>query len=484
MLNKLKEECSLKLTENGAIALRTTGDYRLDWFAESGSMRNLADEEIINRFMNVLSTNKLDAMKLLFFTRDVLGLGERRTARVVFKFLANYYPELLMKNIHLIPAFGRWDDLIHICIDTKCESAMIDLIKVQLDIDLASEREVSLLGKWMPSVNTSSKDTKALARKLCKKLGLSEKEYRKMLSTLRAKIKVTETLMSANRWSEIEYNRLTSKNNLLYAGAFRKHDKERYTNYLDNVSQGTMKMNVATLYPYEITRQVMNLGCENKEELNLMWNNLPNYIPQDKDIIAVVDVSGSMFGSCYNNIAPIDIAISLGLICARQMNGKFKNHFITFSSNPKLVEIPEHLDLYDTVRFMSKSDWGMSTDLEKVFNLLLNTAIKHNFKSEDMPNIVVISDMEINECSGNYTKIFAEAMREKFNSYGYTLPKITWWNVDATSQTFLASKDSEDMTLVSGASPLMFDLVARGGTPMDMLNIKVLDNVRYDCITV
>ena len=483
MLLGLKKELNKKRTENGANALYSTGDARLDWFAECGSMRNLEEKEILRRFVKVLDIDKLDALKLLFYTRDVLAVGERRTARVVFRYLANSYPELLLKNLHLISEFGRWDDIIDICIDTKCEYHMIELIKEQLKKDLASTKGVSLLAKWLPSPNTSSKKTKDLAKKIYKKLGLTEREYRKILSSLRSKIDVVECKMSSNRWSEIDYNRLTSKNNLLYTDAFKKHDKERYTDYMDRVNTGEAKINTGTLFPYEIIRKVNEYNCRNKEELNTIWNNLPNYIPKNKNILCVVDVSGSMYGG-RSSISPIYIALSLGLICARQMKGQFKNHFITFSKKPQLVEIAEGLNLYDTVRFMSQADWGMNTNLEKVFNLILEVAIKNNIPSNEIPDIVVISDMEIDSCNNNQEAIFGEYMRNKFNSNGYELPHITWWNVDARNQTFLASKDSPNMTLVSGASATLFDAVAKGKTPIDVLYDKVFNNVRYDCIEI
>lgn len=483
MLQGLKNELSIKETENGATALNTTGDTRLDWFAECGALRNVSEIEILTRFSKVLSVDKLDAMKLLFYTRDTDAVGERRTFRIIFKYLAESFPELVIKNLHLVSEFGRWDDIVETCMGTPCEDAMVDLIGKQLAIDLVSENEVTLLGKWLPSPNTSSKETRAMAKKIYTKLDLSERDYRKMLSTLRKKINVTECLMSSNNWDKIDYNKITSKNNLLYANAFKKHDEDRYLEHISKVISGEATINVGKLFPYEIVRRIRKTS-ENRKELDTIWNNLPNYVPQDKDILCVVDTSGSMTFSTYSEVTPIDIAISLGLLCAKQNNGAFKNHFMTFSSKPQLVEVPENLDIYDTVKFMERAEWGMSTNLESVFDLVLRTAIKNKMSSKDIPNLVVISDMEVNRAARDGNMIFAEAMKKRFEEHGFEFPSITWWNVDARNQTFLASKDSENMALVSGASSNLFDTVATGGTPIDVMYSKVLNNERYSCITV
>lgn len=79
--------------------------------------------------------------------------------------------------------------------DTKCEDKMINLIAKTLIDDCRTNRP-TLLAKWLPSENASSSDSKRLARKLAKKLSLSNREYRKTLSSIRNKIKIVENLLS------------------------------------------------------------------------------------------------------------------------------------------------------------------------------------------------------------------------------------------------------------------------------------------------
>lgn len=131
-------------------------------------------------------------MKILFFGRDVRGgLGERRVFRVIINWLAENRTESLRKNIELIPEFGRYDDLVSL-ISTACEKDALRTIRKQLEADLASDAEVSLLAKWLPSVNASNAETVRKAKRIARYLGMSDAEYRKTLVELRRKIRIME----------------------------------------------------------------------------------------------------------------------------------------------------------------------------------------------------------------------------------------------------------------------------------------------------
>lgn len=482
LLDELED--GTKLTTNGAKVLATTGDTRLDFFGELGSMRRLSSEEIIERFNIVFEEYPLDALKLLMYCRDRNMVGERNTARVIFRYLANNHSDIFIKNMSLIPHFGRWDDLILSSINTKSEKAMVGLLKEQLDLDLKAKYP-SLLGKWMPSINTSSSETKKVAIRLSKKLGMNSEEYRKLLSELRNKINIVERYMSSNKWSEIEYSKLTSKNNLIYSGAFSRHDKDRYEKYMEEVLNGKAKINTSKLFPYEIVRKCINNRKE-RDVMNTLWDKLPNYLPENaKDTLVVCDTSGSMTCS-MGRIKPIDVAISLTLYFGERNVGMFNNYFMTFSKKPELVKIQGN-DLYEKIININRADWGMSTNLESVYDLLLNTAIKNNLKQEDMvARIVIISDMNIDRCTyGSDRKLlFMDEMRRRFKEAGYEMPKCVFWNVESSNTSFLASKDDKDMSLMSGASASLFTAITKGNTPMEMLKELVLENEVYDNVRI
>lgn len=204
MLQELKKAANYRLTENGALTYASTMDHCLDLFATAGGLRHALEEEIINRFIRAYTENANLAMKILFYTRDVReGLGERRFFKVALKYLCENHRDSVIKNLEWIAEYGRYDDFL-VLMDTPCEKAAVDFLKNQLDSDIENLKQknnnISLLAKWLPSVNTSNKDKVRLGRKLAKAFGMSEKEYRKTLSALRNEIDILE-----NHLREVDY---------------------------------------------------------------------------------------------------------------------------------------------------------------------------------------------------------------------------------------------------------------------------------------
>jgi hypothetical protein len=484
MLNYLKQETNYTYTENGAVARATTGSSLLDFFAQAGAMRKRSEADIISAFTKAFSEDALRALKALFYFRDVRqGQGERRLFKVIAKYLAYHHTDVMAKNIHLIPEYGRWDDL-YVFFGTPLQDKVGQLIKEQFEKDLKSEHP-SLLAKWLKSENTSSKESRVLATMTRKILGLSPRQYRKALTSLRKKIDIVEAKMSANEWSEIKFEHVPSQAMLKYRNAFNRHEPERYQEYLTSLSKGETKVNTKTLYPYQLVHKVgvgweyKRLSLEEEKLLNEMWNNLPDYIGDKKEnSIAVVDVSGSMYGT------PIEVAISLGLYMAERNKGKFHNHFITFSDRPTLQEI-KGTTFCEKVRNMAKADWEMSTNIEAVFNLILNTAIKYNVPKEEMiEKIYIISDMEFNSCvDGGNDKTLFENIRERYQQHGYELPKLVFWNVDARNQQFPMTMNDVGVQLVSGFSPTLFEQVMTGKEAYELM-LEILDSPRYEAIVI
>ena len=475
-LNGLRKETNYKLTENGAVALKSTLDAVYDLFAFGGAYRHRDEDSCVKLFSQAFSENPLLALKCLFYLRDCRkGQGERRFFKLCLDYLNKRYPKILYKNLTNIIEFGRYDDFIDIILkthDSGIKEYGITLIKNQLINDLESEK-VSLLAKWMPSANTSSKETVKKAVELRQYLRLSPKTYQKTLSTLRKKINIVERQMSNKEWEKIEYDKIPSIAGFRYRKAFYRNDEARYTEFMSNKET---KVNAATLTPYSIVSQCLNYDIKNRNVLEKYWQNLPNYFTKPQNGIAIVDVSGSMRGT------PMEVAISLGLYVAERNKGAFKDYFITFSDNPELLKIYGQ-DILEKVSNISDANWGMSTNLESVFNLLLNTGLKNNIKQEDMPkNLYIISDMEINAADDRANdKTFMEKMKENWETHGYELPHIVYWNVDARNNTIL--DNSENVTLVSGMSPVIFEQVLKGVTGKDIMMDK-LNSERYDKIVV
>lgn len=499
-MNSLKEANNYKLTENGGVSLKSTMNPVYDMFALGAAYRSRSNEDVILLFKNALEYDESLALKCLFYIRDCRGgQGERRFFRVAYHWLAQNHPDIARRNLEYLSEYGRWDDLIYVCLDTPLEGAMIATIKGQLILD-AQCKTPSLLAKWVPSENASSFATKAAARKIRMALGLTSKEYRKLLSGLRTRINIVEKLMSENRWSDIEFDKIPSKAGLKYKNAFARRDiiAKKYEAF---AKDKTTKVNATTLYPYEVIAKAVgkdgwygltHLSETDRAMIEKYWENLPDYLNgKECSMMCVVDTSGSMTGSAAS--APINVAISLGMYCAERINGPFKDHYISFSSRPQLIKI-EGIDFVDKVRRIYKTNLCENTNLTKTFDLILDIAKQPGVKKEDVPKtIVVISDMEIDSGSGSYSwrtgradnwteKTAAtemEKVRQKFAAAGLECPRLVYWNVDARNDTILDS--GPNVSFVSGFSPVLFEQVLTGKNGWDLCLDKLLSK-RYEVI--
>lgn len=481
-LNGLKEDANFGYTENGAIKKLTTNSALYDMFAMCGAYRDRSDADCILAFRNAYDEDATYALKCLFYLRDIIGgQGERRFFRVCYADLAKRDAEAARRNLQYIPTFGRYDDL-YALVGTPLEKDAFDFIKNQLSLDMKSKTP-SLLAKWLKSENTSSAESRKLGKLTREYLGLTSRQYRKILSILRSKINVLEKLMSAGEWDKIEFDKIPSVAGMKYRNAFARHDVERAQaaarTYEDFMKDESTTVNAKALYPYECVNKAMH--CNNEIEraaINKYWDNLTDYFNGATfNGIAVVDVSGSMWGT------PITVAISLGLYCAEKAPGPFQNHFFTFSSRPQFVKV-EGIDFVDKVNRMERADWGMNTNVESVFNKMLEVAVKNGCSQEEIPeNVIIISDMEFDSASG-YTldrqETLFERIERKWQINGYKMPKLVFWNVNARSQN-IPMRDNGRVTFVSGFSPVIFDCVMKGKTGQELMYEK-LDEERYSCI--
>ena len=490
MLQKLKKEANLSLTENGALTYASTMDHCLDLFATAGGLRNASDDEIVKRFIRAYAENPDIAMKILFYARDVrAGLGERKFFRVVLKSLCIKHPDSVIKNLEWIAEYGRYDDFL-ILMDTPCEKDAIAFLKEQLIWDINclvdNESNISLLAKWLPSVNTSNKEKVRLGRKLARAFEMSEKKYRQTLSALRKKIDIIENYLREADYS-FDYAKQPGKAMLKYRNAFITHDAERYSEFIDKVNKNETVMHTGTLMPYEIIRPFYtgwerldaDLPKEEVKSLEATWYAQEDFAG-DQNALVVIDGSGSMYGG--GNPMPVTVAQSLGLYFAEKNKGAFANHFITFSSRPQLVEVKEK-DLLTKLQHISAYDEVADTNIQAVFELILRTAVKNNISQSDMPErIFIISDMEFNYCSINADMTNFEYAKSLFEAAGYTLPKVIFWNVASRVQQLPVTKNEQGVTLVSGCNARLFRQVLSDNVNPLSFMMEIVGSARYEKI--
>lgn len=504
----LNNECIL--TENGANAFATSGKALVDINFAVSSLRNAPIEAVQSKYQAAFYEDPLLAVKWLFFARDIRGSGmaERRLFRICFSWLAGARPTLVKKLIPLVAEYGRFDDIFYSNLEGAMWGTVVDYVAEQFksDIDNALEgKPISLLAKWMPSVNTSSPKTRALAKKLRQSLGMDEKTYRKNLSMLRSRLELVEVNASSGNWAKIDYNAVPSMANLKYKNAFLKHDEARRCKYLADLEkpESGAKINASTSFPCDIvakyTKQA-NIAWHNQTfikdaALEAMWKALPDYVAGNDDgsTIVVVDSSGSMVTSVSGTgMTALDVAFSLAIYFSEKLTGPFKDKWITFSGRPQYVDMSNCKSLLDKLTLSYSKEEVANTDLKKTFMLILKTAVDNNLKQEDLPsNILLVSDMNFDQGTYQYDAYGASGcslmkeIADEFAKHGYRLPRCTYWSIcggiNRTSPIPVQQMDN-GCVLVSGFSPAIAKMVFSAKTnPYDVL-VEALNVERYQPI--
>lgn len=511
MKNMIDDVYNVSVTENGAVGYRTTNKPLLDMNFKVSSYRKMSVEDITADFMAAFHTDKVLAMQWLFYVRDCReGLGERKLFREVLKHLAKVSPYTVLAVIPYVAEYGRYDDLWVLLegVHPQVTAEVLHLVKVRLSEDISATLEnkpISLLAKWLPSANASSNTTKRYAAIIRRSLGISEKKYRKTLSALRKYTNIVECKMSAKQWSDIDYEAVPSKANLIYNGAFLRNDEARRREYLSALDKGEVKINASTLFPHEIVHRYSdsNYWSSNYKHttdatLEGLWKALPDTVKGEGGTIVVADGSGSMTTKVdrNSNVCALDVAHSLAIYFAERMSGQFKDKFITFSETPKFVDLSDGKTLLDKLHIAARHTEVANTNIEAVFDLILKTAVENGMSQSELPkNILIISDMEFDGCavSGEVTKDYwgrpihstrpntrlFKVIEEKFARAGYKMPRLVFWNVNSRTGTIPVKENDLGVALVSGFSPNVAKMVMSGKTDPYECLLETLNSPRY-----
>ncbi len=473
-------------TENGAAALNSTGDARLDLFGTIGSLRGAERERITRLFSEAWKADPLFATKIAFYARDVRGgLGERQTFRTLLQYMAANHPEALRLNLDLIGVYGRYDDLYSL-IGTPLENDMWAAMKLQFEEDLQNLREgnsLSLLAKWIKTADASSAETRKLGILTARKLGYSVYEFKRLVRAMRKQIGIVEALMSAGRWDEIRYSAVPSRAMMIYRNAFMKHDGDRYRGFIREAANGEQTIHSAALYPYDIVEKVMQLsrnGYRITEDpaLEAQWRQLPDYVNAGTNALVIADTSGSMYGR------PLAASVGLAVYFAERNTGAYHNLFMSFSGTSR-IQMLKGETLAQKIGSIDMRDWQNNTNLRAAFQHVLEIALENHIPAEEMPkSLIVISDMEIDYC-GDRNWTFYERMSREFLVHGYRIPNIVFWNVASRHDVFHADKDRAGVQLISGQSASVFRHVMQcvGLNPVEAME-QVINSERYAAIAV
>lgn len=493
--NELNETKSI--TENGAVGYKTTGTKLVDLNFAVASLRKKSTSEIVNMFMDAYYENPMLAIKWLFYLRDVTeGLGERRSFRVVMNYLAEHHEDVALAVLDFIPEYGRWDDVVELldCNNANVSNKVLFTIKKQYIKDVSCMKDgkpISLLAKWLPSENASSKDTKRRAYIIRDGLGMSPRNYRKVLSELRAYLNVVECKMSAKEWDTINYATVPSKANIKYSKAFMRNDEERRVAYLESLKKGETKINAGVLFPHDVVHKYISyyrtIGSYD-EALEQMWKSLKD-MGNIENTIVVADGSGSMTVTVDNNssVNALEIANALAIYCGERCNGEFKDKYITFSHRPQLVDFANANSLHDKLEIAYRHNEVADTNIEAVFDLILTTAINNHMTQDEIPqNILILSDMEFNMATSTYrhrlNATLFDTIAQKYAEHGYKLPRLVFWNLNSRTGTIPVKQNDMGVALVSGFSVNVLNMVMSGKLDPYEVLVDTLNSKRYDPI--
>lgn len=494
---------NLTRTENGAWGYKSTGNKLVDLNFAVASLRGKTDKEIYTRFREAFNENPVYAMRWLAYASDVReGLGERNLFRVCMIDLAKNGQHNLVKQIvPMIPEYSRWDNLWPL-LNTKAKNSVLALIKKQMKSDNANylaNKSVSLMAKWLPSENASSKESYKYANIIMSYLKMNPKQYRQWLARMRKYIDVVERKMSSQNWQAIDYEAVPSRANLIYNKAFLKHDYERRNAYLSALTKGEAKINSSVAYPHDIVARYNWRYSQTDPTLEGMWKALPDMVKGCGNTLVVADGSGSMNVNVggTKSVTARNVADALAIYFAERCSGQFNNNYITFSETPQLVNLGNG-NLASKLKIAHQHNEVANTNIEAVFNLILQTALNNDMTQEDLPqNILIISDMEFDGCVtmgqpkknswGYYSntrvnKILFNQMAERYESHGFKLPRLIFWNVNSRTGTIPVKENDMGVALVSGFSVNICKMVMSGKTdPLSVL-LEAINVPRYDAV--
>jgi hypothetical protein len=463
-------------TQNGAKAFHTSTNANVDFFYLAGASRG---KNIDVKFLAALVENEDQALRILQWLRDVRqGSGERQLFRNLFKVavdLHQFNETIISKSLLIVnklPELGRFDDLLWVYENVQQSSVREQALNVFIN---ALKDGNGLAYKWTPVKG----DTAKVLRKM---MGFhNEKSWRKHVVPSRSTV---EQKMCAKEWNDIDFGKLPSVASARYQKAFGRNAPEKYSSYITSLTKGEAKINAGAVYPYDVVKSVK---YGNNAVADQQWKALPNYLDgNDKRILPLIDVSGSM--TCpaggNHNLMCMDVAVSLGLYLSERIAGPFKDMFITFDDNPRMLQAKGTLT--QRAGQVYSSPWGGSTNLERVFTLVLNAAVINKVPAEEMPEVIVIfSDMQFNTAfndSGRSTTLFNK-IDELYTKAGYTRPQIVFWNLNADNTTTPVTAGEAGTTLVSGFSPSLMKSIFKNEnpntTPYEQM-LSVIMDARYD----
>jgi len=480
------------VTENLAVSHSTSQDAILDYFFNSGNNRGRPEYEVAGDMASIFSQNQLDALKLVFYNRMITrkekttekvqkGQGQRDEFVKSLAWLENNYPDLLEKNIGLIPRIGCWKDFFYDSAYTGyyhyVNTAWVFPLIKKLVLEIGGD--VNLLAKYLPKIRSAS-NTKndrhrrlnKWAKSLCNYLHWTPENYRRFKSDPFHFAHEYQRQMCRKEWDSLNFDKIPGKalfNLVNRKGkdgntALSRHNLEN--KYLAWIKEKPVAK--FTGYVYELYKAAgRNRSLVQKYTLDAQFNQLIEQAKKDTakgitgNVWCALDTSGSMVMQCAPNLRAIEVCVSLGLFFSTLNEGTFKDHVVMFSSLSRVLKLTgSFCDKVDQIN-RDEVAWG-GTNFQSVIDEIVRVRQSNSrIPVKDFPEtLLVVSDMQFNS-TGSETNY--ESCMRKLTTVGLPPIKVIWWNVNSEyGKDYPSQISDEGTTLISGFDPTVIQLILGG----------------------
>lgn len=504
-------KCELyTLTENGGVAYKSTLNPFTDLFVKLGTATEL-NKTITDLIDNCFNLNLELLTRIMLYSRDIeLGQGRREHFKYFLDKLIkekyyNLYHEIVFNKV---PLYGRLDDLFT---ETQLSAAG----NMGLDYDVLDEIFKYVLNKprvnnlnvfpdyhiykWLPREQSNNKFSKSsfLNRLICKKYSVTKAEYRKAIQKFKLdnKLETVENQLCNGEYKNIDYQKVPSVASVKYHDTFLNKDYENYITYLNSKDKkvNTKAVDIVTIMKNYNSDIIYNNNCleETKLLLNKQYEEMfKNGVKSEATVLPIIDNSGSMTSFVCSGVEGRLAAYSLGIYLSDINTNIFKNVYGLFGEKTVLRKFVSD-DFVSKIVELEVQNCGYTTNIQSVFDTILERAINENLKQEDLPKyIVVLTDMEFNPVKNNkfsydnfgYNETIFKYAKEKYEKNNYKLPKIIFWNLDKNTNHFPVTFEDEGSICISGYNQKLLESILQGNIEkFNIVNIMLstLDNERY-----
>jgi len=474
--------------------------------------------------------------KMIGYTRDVVyGKGEYLLTYMMILVWYSYFPECAKYALKCCvdkEGYGSWKDVKYFCNycleNTKNENhPMIEYAiflaneQLQKDYDkfLTGERnEISLVAKWIPREN--SKKFGWLFQKLAvdfyskffkngtmstRSINKASMEYRKMCSSINNFLETVQIKQCSHRWSEIEYNKITSGTLLKQSRAFLNLNKNNETFdravcaarfYKNIILENLVDKNKpsTTICPGDFVKRAFypeKLAPAEKDVLNFQWRNQENM--DLVDVLPILDMylANHNDDSCY---------AAIGLACKVAESSSLGKRILAFGiGEPFWIDLTKETTLVEMITCIKKNCCGITghkPNFYSALEMIINSVSLNMMNNEDIEKIklMIFSDFQIEPMVIENGKLY-DVIKEKYEKMGTSIhkehcspPSIIFWNLRCTNG-FPCFYNDKNVSMISGysTSPLKAFLPNKnnpsfnfGCTNNAWGNMKFyLDNSRY-----